>query len=228
MTSMAVVLAGCAISSKAEEPSREITPAAEMIPRAVLDAYVQRRWERRIDQWRTNPPAPGGTLFLGSSIIEEGPWADLFPNRKVINRGIGADTTKGVLLRLDDVIAIKPDQIFLYIGGNDFSRLANDPETAIDRLSQVVRRLRIALPETEIFVSTLLAREIKFAKNIREFNSLLKSKRWDNGVTIVDSYPLFARSDGSMDPKYSNDNIHLNGKAYRQWAKLIAQKLEAK
>jgi lysophospholipase L1-like esterase len=61
-------------------------------------------------------------VFLGDSITQG--WNDLasaFPDMKVANRGInGGDTTRGVLIRLqDDVLSLDPAAIVLLIGTND-------------------------------------------------------------------------------------------------------------
>lgn len=225
---MSAWLCCAATALSAEEPAASGSAAtAECIPAAALDAYVEKRRERRVSQWQAVPAPKGGIVFLGSSIIEEGPWAELFAPHRVVNRGIGADTTKGVLDRLDEVIALEPDKVFLYIGGNDFSRLDDTPENAIRRLTEILDRLRAALPDTELFVSTLLAREAKHAETIGAFNDGLKSSAFGPRVTTVDAYPLFARDDGSMDPRYSNDRIHLNGEAYLMWAELLRPHLGA-
>ncbi len=213
-------LAG-APASAADESDPTAAAEADCIPAAALATYVQRRWERRVDQWRSLPPQRAEIVFLGSSIIEEGPWTELFPESAVVNRGIGADTTAGVLNRLDEVIALSPDKILLYIGGNDFSVSNDTVGAATARFDEIVIRLRNALPTTEIFVATLFAREARFADSIERYNRHLIDRAADGGFTAIDGHPLFARADGSMDSRYSNDDIHLNGDAYRQWATLL-------
>src|SRR5262249_550007 len=58
----------------------------------------------------------GAIVFFGDSITEG--WHDdlrgLFPGLKVANRGIGGDTTHGMLVRLDeDVIALDPAAVVM-------------------------------------------------------------------------------------------------------------------
>lgn len=222
----AALLAGmfwAAPASAADE--RGPTPGvnADCIPAAALATYIQRRWERRVDQWRALPPQSAEIVFLGSSIIEEGPWAELFPDSAVVNRGIGADTTAGVLNRLDEVIALRPDRILLYIGGNDFSVSNDTVGAATARFDEIIGQLNAALPATEVFVATLFAREARFADPIAQYNRHLIARASDGGFTVIEGHALFAREDGSMDSRYSNDDIHLNGDAYRQWAALLRQ-----
>lgn len=214
-------LAATAPASAAENAEPEPAAEADCIPAAALATYIQRRWERRVDQWRSLPPQTAEIVFLGSSIIEEGPWAELFPDSAVVNRGIGADTTVGVLNRLDEVVALRPDKILLYIGGNDFSVSNDTVGGATARFDEIIARLNAALPATEIFAATLFARKARFADRIAQYNRHLVARAGDGGFTVIDGHSLFAREDGSMDSRYSNDDIHLNGDAYRQWAALL-------
>lgn len=62
---------------------------------------------------------PNSIVFLGDSLTFRTEWSELFPEEIVINRGIGRDTTAGVLKRLDHIIEAKPKKIFILIGVND-------------------------------------------------------------------------------------------------------------
>src|SRR3954451_1058356 len=42
-------------------------------------------------------------VMLGDSITEGIDWHELFPHVRILNRGIGGDTSAGVLNRLDEV-----------------------------------------------------------------------------------------------------------------------------
>ena len=195
------------------------------VPAAALDIYIDQRWERRVEAWRSLGGPQGGVVFLGSSIIEEGPWSQLFPGVETVNRGIGADTTVGVLKRLDDVAALNPSKVFLYIGGNDFARFGEPVDAVAARLQSIVSELRALDDPPEVYVHTLLAREAQHAETIQAFNAALK----DGGVgeaTLLDVYPLFATPDGAMDPRYSNDRIHLSIGAYQAWADMIRSHVE--
>src|SRR5438105_5617872 len=61
-------------------------------------------------------------VMLGDSLTEGAPWRELTGCADLVNRGIGGDTTSGVLARLDEVLKLKPRAIFLMIGVNDISR----------------------------------------------------------------------------------------------------------
>jgi beta-glucosidase len=82
-------------------------------------------------------------VFLGDSITQG--WGDTmggsFGEIKVANRGISGDTTRGVLIRMDeDVLALHPRAVVLLIGTNDLEEGA-DPETIAANLKLLVRKL---------------------------------------------------------------------------------------
>lgn len=206
-----------------DTPSDESKAAEPCIPQSALDAYIQLRWERRVDQWNEVSAPRDAVVFVGSSIIEEGEWSALFPGVVTVNRGIGADTTQGVLDRLDQIIAMQPSKVFLYIGGNDFSRLGDTPEASIDRLKTILRELNTALPDTRVFVHSLFPREQRFADKIKAYNEMVLDLDQNAAVTTIDVFPWFAQPDGSIDPRYANDGIHLSGEAYRIWADRISE-----
>jgi len=73
-------------------------------------------WSKRVRQDQN------AVVFLGDSITQG--WGDQmggsFPGMKVANRGISGDTSRGVLIRLqEDVLSLNPSAIVLLIGTND-------------------------------------------------------------------------------------------------------------
>ena len=68
-------------------------------------------------------PAPGQTLFIGSSSFTM--WKDAqdyFPRHKILNRAFGGSTLLDMIrFRYDVVFPYQPKQIVLYCGENDFA-----------------------------------------------------------------------------------------------------------
>ena len=52
-------------------------------------------------------------VFIGNSITNGAEWNELFPQKRVKNRGISGDTSEGVFDRLDAIVKGKPAKIFL-------------------------------------------------------------------------------------------------------------------
>ncbi len=69
------------------------------------------------------PVTPKDVVFIGNSITNGAEWNELFPRKRVKNRGISGDTSEGVYDRLDPVVKGKPAKIFILVGGNDISRI---------------------------------------------------------------------------------------------------------
>lgn len=216
----AFAVSGCA--SVEGQVGRRISPPAQaMVPQAALDAYIELRHERRAELWRAFPSDKGAVVFAGSSIVEEGPFQGMFPDYRVVNRGIGADTTVGLLARLDEIVALQPNKLFLYIGGNDRSRLSDTPEAAFARLEEIVRRVRVSSPTTELYVHTLFPREQQHGRWIEEFNALARGLEKTNGVRVIDVHPIALGEGRSIDPALTNDGIHLLPEGYRRWQALL-------
>ena len=204
----------------ASDQDKSLIDAQDCVPRAALDAYVERSILRKAEVFRAFPAASGGIVMLGSSIVEEGPWKLMFPGINIVNRGISADTTRGVLSRLDEVISLQPRQVVLYIGGNDFSRENRSVEATSESLSQIIEALTQALPDLDIVVMTLFPREKRHAPKIRAYNAYVHSLQSD-GVRVLDLFDAFAQPSGAIRPELTNDNIHLLGDAYKMWGKAL-------
>src|SRR5258706_2962965 len=84
--------------------------------------YAKEYYEKRLDVFRNEPVLKGRVIFLGNSITEFGDWQKLLNDSGVINRGIAADNTFGVLDRLEDVITRQASKLFIEIGINDISQ----------------------------------------------------------------------------------------------------------
>ena len=102
--------------------------------------WLERRtaWAQRVEQDRN------ALVFLGDSIMQG--WGDdmagAFAGVKVANRGISGDTTRGVLIRLEqDVLALRPSGVVILIGTNDLEEGA-DPETIAANLKLILAKLK--------------------------------------------------------------------------------------
>ncbi|MEC9032847.1 MAG: GDSL-type esterase/lipase family protein, partial [Planctomycetota bacterium] len=95
-------------------------------------------WAKRAEQDQ------GALVFIGDSITQG--WGDSmggsFPGVKVANRGISGDTTRGVLIRLqEDVLALKPSGVVILIGTNDLEEKAS-PGVIAGNLKLIIAALK--------------------------------------------------------------------------------------
>ena len=195
------------------------------LPAVLLKLMVEPNYQRWVSQFDAVPVQPGDVVFLGDSITEGGSWHELFPTISVRNRGIGGDTTSGVLARLHQVADGEPSKVFLLIGTNDLATGESD-EAIIDNISRIVDRLVTESPETQVFVQSILPRGGSFRERIEMLNDELRSSVEDR-AQWVDLYSLMLDDDGSISDHYSNDELHLYVEAYKLWADAIADYLTA-
>jgi Lysophospholipase L1 and related esterases len=158
----------------------------------------------------------------------------LLQNPRVKNRGISADTTYGVLSRLDDIAKEKPAKIFLMIGVNDLWQGASLPDITAN-LAKTLTELRQRTPDTAIFLQSVLPiNTIKFTAStnltsnsqITALNKELKQLAGSHNATYIDLYAVMVSADNQLPGDLTTDGIHLNGKGYQRWKSAIRHYVE--
>src|SRR6185436_17614461 len=103
--------------------------------------WFRQLWHDRRAAWAKRVQSDqNAVVFLGDSITQGwgGGLGAAFPGVKVANRGISGDTTRGVLIRLDeDVLALHPAAVVLLVGTNDLEEGAA-PELIAANLKLIV------------------------------------------------------------------------------------------
>lgn len=184
--------------------------------------FVRMKQERLRSFYETFPVEEGDIVFLGDSITEGGQWAEMFPKADVKNRGIGGDTTQGVLDRLHTITSGHPSQVFLKIGTNDLSMfIAND--TIAENVGTIIDRIHDESPGTEVYVESVLPRDSLLTARVIELNGALEPVAEEHGATWIDVFPVFANTQGdAIRSEYANDRLHLMGPAYAAWRDALA------
>ena len=192
-------------------------------------------WNQRATLFAALPVTSDDIIFVGNSITDGGEWWELFQTPGIKNRGISGDTSRGVIDRLDPIVAGKPKKVFLMIGINDLSRGLTIDSIAAN-VAQIVGRLRIESPQTKIYIqSTLPVSDEKDMfkghsarrDDVAPLNELYKKIALDNGATYIDLYSQFVNPQtGKMNLKYSNDGLHLLGEGYILWGKIAKPYVE--
>ena len=99
------------------------------------------------------------TLFSSAIVFTNGAeWNELFPRKRVKNRGISGDTSEGVYDRLDALVKGKPAKIFILIGINDISR-GIEVETIVQNMKRIVEKIQNESPKTKIY--KIIHRQVK-------------------------------------------------------------------
>lgn len=187
--------------------------------------WFRKLWEQRRSEWNKHVQEDqGSVVFLGDSITQG--WGNdmggSFPGLKVANRGISGDTTRGVLIRLDqDVLSLNPRAVVLLIGTNDLEEKAV-PETIAGNLRLIMAKLKqhnaqMPIVLCQVFPSS--AEKKRPADRIRKINELYTlAVKGDSQITLIDTWRLFANLDGDATKDEFPDLLHPNKAGYTKWA----------
>jgi lysophospholipase L1-like esterase len=187
--------------------------------------WFQKLWRERRSEWaREREQDKGAVVFLGDSITQGwgGGLGAAFPGVKVANRGISGDTTRGVLIRLqDDVLALDPPVVVLLIGTNDLDEGAS-PETIAGNLKLILAALERHDPKLRIVLDLVFpssATKNRPADQIQKLNALyLGAVKSDARVTALETWRLFADEAGDAKLAEFPDLLHPNEVGYAKWA----------
>jgi lysophospholipase L1-like esterase len=196
---------------------------------------------------RARAPAPGGVdaplvVLFGDSraVMWPSPWV---PGYRVINRGIGNQTTAQMLLRFDvDVAPLHPTVVVIEGGVNDLKTLPEIPERrgAIvadceANLSRIVDKCRqigatvvlmniIGIGHIPLWRRPLWSSEV--ADAVREVNAFLPRLAGEK-VLHFDAGPLLTDERGDIRTEYQLDYLHLSPAGYNALDRTIVPLLSA-
>ena len=183
--------------------------------------------------WRERERKQGSVVFVGDSLI--GGWkslADDMSGLPVANRGLGGETTRGLLFRFkEDVLDLHPKAIVLLSGTNDLSAQQDLQQTR----SNIVEMLDIAereSPGVPIVLCTLPPRDNPKSaidpKRLIELNKLIASTaEGRKQVVVLDLYTQLVDPDGSPHTEYfAPDRLHMSAAGHRRFRDALAPVLK--
>lgn len=197
---------------------------AEQLGLATHSAEFSPAQESIIDHYKAMPIRSGDAVFIGDSITHQAPLAEyLSPIR---NRGVGSDTSAGVLARIDDDLKGQPAKVVINIGTND---LNNDvaPEEIAANVAACIERGRELSPSTGFVVCSVLPIRVvgdkvtwqeRKQREIVVLNGLLKELA---GATFVDLHSQFVDDSGQMKEELTTDGLHLNFAGQRRYCEAL-------
>ena len=193
----------------------------------LMDQFLEKHQARLVSAFEAFPLVPDDIVFLGDSITEGGPWEELFPDLPVRNRGVGGDTTEGVLKRLQQVTRAEPSKVFLLIGTNDLFRGVSEDEI-VGNITEILDRLKQETPDTEVYLQSVLPRAPSYRAAVEALNARLAEVALEHGSAWVDLYPAFLDPEtGGIRAELSNDELHLLGPGYALWKEQIEIQVRA-
>jgi lysophospholipase L1-like esterase len=187
--------------------------------------WFRKLWSDRRTAWAARVERDRNAVVLVGDSITQGWGEDFsawFPGMKIANRGISGDTSRGVLIRLqEDVLALDPQAVVLLIGTNDLEEKA-EPGTIAANLKLILTELathdaKMPIILCQVFPSS--ASKSRPADKIKELNKLYAAAVKGNAqITLVETWTLFADAKGDAIPSEFPDLLHPNLAGYAKWA----------
>ena len=165
------------------------------------------------------------TVMLGDSMILNNEWAEEFPIKPILNRGIGGDTTFGLLKRLDTITDGQPKRIILMIGVNDIAKGFRREQT-LNNYDKILSDIEEKSPNTKIIMTSVLPVNNKLYghrvhnSQVVLLNDGLQKLASKHKIPMVNIHDQFLK-DGQLDSQYTSDGLHLNGKGYAIWVNAL-------
>lgn len=186
--------------------------------------WFRNLWKQRRSQWAQQvQDDQQAVVFFGDSIMQG--WGDDFGGRfagmKKANRGISGDTTRGMLLRLqDDVLALNPSGVVMLMGTNDLEEGAT-PETIASNIDLILRALHAHTPEMPVIVCQVFPSSASMRRpsdKIKDLNDrIAKLVKGNEQVVLLDTWTLFANAEGDAKKDEFPDLLHPNEAGYAKW-----------
>lgn len=180
-----------------------------------------------IAMWaQTLEPYAVDIAFLGDSRVALANWQEAYPDREVVNLGIGGDIIEGNIQRLPLLEALDVTHCFLAIGINNCNRdnfSAASFRTQYDILLSELEELGITVyvhtaagltAENSTLNATLVNR---INANMLVANEIIRDLADDHDMELIDMAALMNNDDGTLKTEYSSDGIHFSAAGNQLW-----------
>jgi lysophospholipase L1-like esterase len=133
----------------------------------------------------------------------------------VVNKGVNGDSTDGMLERFGRSVATEePDYVILWAGINDLYA-GRDPQRIASNIEELAERV-VQVGAAPIHCDvTPVEGSPHLNERIRELNAMIREHCEEKGFPFVDLYAATAGPDLRLDPRYSDDGVHLSQEGYR-------------
>ncbi|MDH5926535.1 GDSL-type esterase/lipase family protein [Vibrio lentus] len=201
------------------------TPHSDILKAVALQSEIQQRghsMSRYImtsDNHRHFSPNADLVMF-GDSITEWAPWADIFRDISMVNRGLAGDTTTGMLRRIDTTLNVKPKLVCFMAGINDLAQgydVDHIYQNYIDMLKVWQGNDIRILVQSTLYVGSKLQ---GLNPSVELLNRKISEYCSQQGIAFLDVNSVLSPNQ-LLSNEYSCDDLHLNAKAYQAWAEVL-------
>ncbi len=175
-------------------------------------------------------------VFLGDSITAgwgnagKDVWAAEFEPLGAANFGIGGDTTRQILWRLNEgeLDGLTPEVVVLMIGVNNIFQNNGTDEEIAKGVEEVTRKIAGKCPQAKILLLNILPLKAEnYDKRVKTVNPLITKLDADSPkLRVLDITATFRGEDGKIRPDlYVPDGTHLSAQGYEAFGKSIREPL---
>jgi lysophospholipase L1-like esterase len=205
-------------------------PAAKPTPN--YGALFKQHWIDLVKSYRDQNKKgypEKNVVLLGDSITEGFNVRKNFPDRHVLNRGIGADIIgnklpesdkRGILRRMDEsVFDCNPSDLFLLIGINDLG-MGHKPDTIEAGDREILEQIKKRAPNVKVHIQSLLPTRGNYAKhnaNVNDVNKRLQKLAKEFDYEYVDLHSKMTDEKGELKKELTADGLHLKADGYKIW-----------
>lgn len=157
-------------------------------------------------------------VFLGDELAGFCEWAEFihYSEIKLYNRGVFGNTIRDIRNRIDSVLHLQPNKVFLMAGIHDFIR-GRAVKSVFEDYAALALEIRKS-GNARVYVQSLLPVHDNAAMNAGEenivaFNSMLRVLSEAQRIPYIDLHSLICEK---ID-KYTVDGWHLNADGYKLW-----------
>ncbi|MHB9293790.1 hypothetical protein Holit_03421 [Hollandina sp. SP2] len=167
-------------------------------------------------------------VMLGDSITAGVEWNELLGISCIANRGIGSDTTGGILGRLSSIYELNPQMCFIMAGINDIGKNIS-VELIIENMNQIIEDLENhgieVIIQSTLYVSDEHRNWKKTNSEVDKLNHELEEISRKRKIPFVDINRILSKN-GVLRDEYTYDGVHLYGTGYKEWGKIIMEIIE--
>ena len=160
-------------------------------------------------------------IMLGDSITYRANFNELL-DTKVLNRGIGGDTTAGFLYRLPEIIERQPKKVFIMGGINDIMQGYSVDEIFANYIA-LLQRLQKE-PVALLVQSTLYTSFTQYNEAVTSLNKQLQAYCQQHNIDYLDLNSALSPQQFLLQA-YSDDGVHINAAAYGIWKEALLEYL---
>ncbi len=225
-----------ATTARAQQPPTP-TPAQIAERQRAADSALRNDWANlnRYREANAQLAAPAASekrvVFMGNSITEG--WArffaDEFPGKPYVGRGISGQTTPQMLVRFrQDVVALKPAVVVILAGTNDIAgntgpstlEMIEDNLASMTEIAQA-NHIRVVLCSVLPVFDYPWRRGLEPAPKIMTLNGWIKAYAASVGAVYVDFHSATADERQGMKADLARDGVHPTEAGFKIMAPLV-------